>query len=297
VTRGRERLALIAFLAEATLASGNAVGVRFSNRELAPLWGAGLRFSLAALLLLAIMAALRLRIPRGRALVGAVLYGLTIAGAFAFAYHALVQIHAGLGQTVLALVPLATLLLAVAQRQERLRLSGVVGCLLAVGGVAVVYGLSLGTPVPLLSLLAVLGGVLCFAQGTVVLRRYSDVHPVTMNALGMAVAAIVLVAASLIVGEPRVLPRRVETWIALGYLVVIGSIVVFVLYMFVVQQWNASRASYAFVITPVVTVLLSAWLDDEPIGIGLVLGGLLILAGVYVGALRPANVEAEGARR
>jgi drug/metabolite transporter (DMT)-like permease len=166
-----------------------------------------------------------------------------------------------------------------------------------VGGVAVVYGLSLGTPVPLLSLLAVLGGVLCFAQGTVVLRRYSDVHPVTMNALGMAVAAIVLVAASLIVGEPRVLPRRVETWIALGYLVVIGSIVVFVLYMFVVQQWNASRASYAFVITPVVTVLLSAWLDDEPIGIGLVLGGLLILAGVYVGALRPANVEAEGARR
>ena len=37
---------------------------------------------------------------------------------------------------------------------------------------------------------------------------------------------------------------------------------------------------------PVVTVLLSAWLDDEPLGIGLLIGGPLVLVGVYVGALR-----------
>jgi hypothetical protein len=36
-------------------------------------------------------------------------------------------------------------------------------------------------------------------------------------------------------------------------------------------------------------VLLSAWLDNEPLGVGLLLGGLLILAGVYVGALRPTG--------
>jgi drug/metabolite transporter (DMT)-like permease len=41
------------------------------------------------------------------------------------------------------------------------------------------------------------------------------------------------------------------------------------------------------VVTPVVTVRLSAWLDDEPITTGLVVGGLLVLAGVYIGALRP----------
>lgn len=32
---------------------------------------------------------------------------------------------------------------------------------------------------------------------------------------------------------------------------------------------------------------LSAWLDDEPLGPGFALGGGLVLAGVYVGALRP----------
>ncbi len=54
------------------------------------------------------------------------------------------------------------------------------------------------------------------------------------------------------------------------------------------RLWSASRAVYTFVLIPLVTVLLSVWIDDEPIGAGLVLGGLLVLAGVYVGALRPA---------
>jgi drug/metabolite transporter (DMT)-like permease len=89
--RHTEQVALAAFVSYSLLAGGNAVCIRFSNRELAPLWGAGLRFALAAALLLLVMAVLRLPIPRGRALAGAVLYGaLTFAGAFALAYYALV---------------------------------------------------------------------------------------------------------------------------------------------------------------------------------------------------------------
>jgi drug/metabolite transporter (DMT)-like permease len=124
----RERVALAAFVANAVLAGGNAVGIRFTNRELDPLWGAGLRFLLAAVLLLVVMAVLRSAPPRGRALTGALLYGVVnFAGAFALAYYGYVRVHAGLGQTLLALVPLATLLVAVAWRQERLRVAAVVG--------------------------------------------------------------------------------------------------------------------------------------------------------------------------
>jgi hypothetical protein len=36
-------------------------------------------------------------------------------------------------------------------------------------------------------------------------------------------------------------------------------------------------------------VALSAWLDHEPVGARLAFGGLLVLAGVYIGALRPAR--------
>lgn len=272
------------------LAGGNAVGVRVSNRELDPLWGAGLRFLLAAALLGLVMAAMRLPLPRNGALFGVLLYGaLIFGGAFSFAYYALVRIHAGLGQTLLAVVPLATLLLAVVQRQERLRLAAVVGSLVSIVGIGVISGISGTESVPVLSLLAVLGAVLCFAEATVLVRRFPPVHPVTMNAVGMATGAVMLVGLSLAAGESTALPDRAATWLALAYMVVLGSGPVFVLYLVVVRLWSASRAAYTFVLIPVVTVVLSAWIDDEPIGAGLVLGGLLVLAGVYVGALRPAR--------
>jgi drug/metabolite transporter (DMT)-like permease len=69
-------------------------------------------------------------------------------------------------------------------------------------------------------------------------------------------------------------------------MVVLGSAPVFVLYVLVVRIWGASRAAYGFVLIPLVTVILSAWIDDEPVGAALLLGGPLVLAGVYVGALR-----------
>jgi drug/metabolite transporter (DMT)-like permease len=286
----RERIALAAFITGTVLAGGNAIGVRFSNRELDPLWGAGLRFLLAAGLLAGVMAILGLELPRGPALIGVLLYGtLIFGGAFAFAYYALVRIHAGLGQTLLALVPLATLLLAVAQRQERLRLSAVVGTFLSVAGIGVISGISGNESPPFLSLLAVLGAVLCFAQATVLVRHFPPVHPVVQNAVGMAAGAAILLVLSLLARESIVSPERGATWLALAYMVVLGSGPVFVLYVVVVRLWSASRAAYTFVLIPIVTVLLSAWLDDEPIGLGLVLGGVLVLAGVYVGALRPTT--------
>jgi drug/metabolite transporter (DMT)-like permease len=285
----RDGTALAAFIVGTVLAGGNAVGVRVSNRELDPLWGAGLRFLLAACLLGAVMAVMRLTLPRNRALLGVLLYGtLIFGGAFSFAYYALVRIHAGLGQTLLALVPLATLLLAVLQRQERLRLAAVVGTLLSIAGIGVISGVSGTESVPVLSLLAVLGAVLCFAQATVLVRQFPPVHAVTTNAVGMATGAAILVALSLLLNESIVVPDRGATWLALAYMVVLGSGPVFVLYLVVVRLWSASRAAYTFVLIPIVTVLLSAWIDDEPIGAGLVLGGLLVMAGVYVGALRQA---------
>ena len=140
--------------------------------------------------------------------------------------------------------------------------------------------------VPVLSVLALVGSALCFAQAAIVVRRSPPVHPVTMNALGMAVGAILLLGGSGIAGQAIALPERPATWAALGYLVVIGSVVVFVLILVVLRYWTASRAAYGFVISPPVTVVVSAWLLDEPAGLDVVLGGLLVLAGVYVGALR-----------
>jgi drug/metabolite transporter (DMT)-like permease len=289
------RVAFVALVSGGVLAGGNALGVRFTVKELAPLWGAGLRFALAAALLLVVMAVMRLRLPRGRALTGAVLFGLlNFGGAFGFAYYMFVHVQAGLASTLLALAPLATLLLAVVHRQEQLRPSAVAGGVLALAGVAAISNASLSSAVPPLALLAGIAGVLCFAEAAVIVRAFPPVHPVTMNAVGMAVGAAALLAGSVLARDPLILPRQGATWAALGYLIAIGSIAVFLLYLVVLKFWAASRAVYFDVLIPPVAVALSAWLDAEPITAGLLLGGTLILAGVYVGALRPAGAATSG---
>jgi drug/metabolite transporter (DMT)-like permease len=282
-----DRTALTVFFAGAILAGGNAVAIRYSNRELEPLWGAGLRFALATGVLAVVMAVLRVPVPRGRAFGGSMLYGaFAIGGAFALAYYALVELHAGLGQTLLALVPLATLFLAVLQRQERLRLVAVAGGLVALAGIGVMSNAGVEDEIPALSVLAVVGSALCLAEASVLVRRMPPVHPIAMNFVGMGTGAALLVLGALVAGQSLERPERAATWLAIGYLVPIGSVLVFVLYVLLLRFWSASRASFSFVVIPVVTIALSAWLDDEPITLELVLGGLLVLTGVYVGALR-----------
>ncbi|MEU2392182.1 EamA family transporter [Streptomyces sp. NPDC007369] len=283
----RDPVATAAFAAGAVLAGGNAVGVRFCLRELDPLWSAALRFGAAALVLVCAMAVLRVPWPRGRALGGAVLYGLLNFGVtFALTYYALVHLHAGLGQTLLALVPLATLLLAVAQRQERLRAGAAAGTLCAVAGVAVISRAPLQASVPPSALLATLGSVLSLAEAAVLVQRLPRVHPVAMNAVGMAAAAAALFTGSALAGDRWVAPERAATWWALAYLVVAGSVLTFGCYLLVIQHWGAARAAYTFVVAPVVAIMASAGLDDEPLTPSLLLGTPVILAGVYLGALR-----------
>lgn len=281
------RLALLAFATETLLAGGNGVAIRFSNRELAPLWGAGLRFTLAATVLVLLMLRLKLAIPRGKEFVGAVGYGLVqFAGAFGFYYYALTEIHAGLGQTLLAFVPLVTVLLAATQRQERLRPTALVASIVGVAGIAIVSFDPWRPAPPLIPLLAVMASVVCFAQALVQIRRLRQVHPVTLNTIGMVSGAVALISASALLREPWVLPHLTDTWVALAYVVVAGSVIVFMLHVFIVHQWSASRAAYVMLLIPLVTIALSSWLDDEPLSAGLFIGCALIAASVHFGALR-----------
>jgi drug/metabolite transporter (DMT)-like permease len=295
VAAAGDQAALAAFLGCALITAVNPVAIRFSNRELAPLWGAGLRLALMAALLVLLMRVLRLEVPRGRALRGALLYGALGYGcAVGLTYYGLVHVHAGLGQLMFALVPLATLLVAALQGQERVHARALAGASCALAGVAVLAQAHLDDALPPLSLVALLGSVLCVAQAAVVVRRFPPVHVVTMNALATFAAALVLVPAAFVAREPIVLPRHGATLLALAFGVVGGSLL-FVLYVFVLKRWAASRAAYLFVLAPFLTFVLSARLDDEPLGPGLVVGGAFIVAGVYVGALRQSSSRSPAA--
>lgn len=294
-TRGTPDTAtLAAFLALIVVAGGNAPAIRYvscSTCELDPFWGAAMRFLLACVLFGVISRGLRATMPSGRALAGAILFGVLQFGAgFGLIYWGLVRAHAGFGQVLIACLPLITLGLAVAHRQERFRWEGLAGGVVAIGGIAIISSGALDEGLPLTSVVAILAGAVCWAEALVVVKGFPAVHPAAMNAIAMGVGTAVLLALSVIFGESRVIPEEGSTWAAQAYLVLAGSVGVFWLYVIVLRRWTASAASYQLVLVPLVTVPVSAWLLDERITALFAAGAVLVLAGVYLGALwRPAQ--------
>lgn len=281
-------LTLTAFAAAVVIGGANFIGVRFSNRELEPFWGAGLRFGLAALLFIAIAAALRLRYPRGRLLGMTILYGLlSFAISYALMYWALVRVNAGLAAVVLALVPLVTVLLAAAHGMEKLTAQAMIGSLLAIAGIAWMTFGPEDVVLPVTALIAMLLALLSIAESVIISKKVSSNHPAMTNAVGMSSGALVLLAISAVAGDAWIIPSQPEVLWAVVYLVTLGSVGLFVLVLMVVRQWTASATSYAFVLFPVVTMLLGAWFADEPLTSQGVIGAILVMSGVWFGALSP----------
>ena len=261
-----------------------------SNRELAPFWGAGLRFGLAAALFVLIALALRLRWPRGRLLATTAAYGaLAFAVSYALMYWALVRATAGTATIVLAAVPLVTLLLAVAQRLERLTLRAVAGSVLALVGITWIAIGGQALQAPISAVIAMVGATLAIGQSIILGKRLSGNHPVMTNAVGMAIAALLLLALSVAANEAWALPYQPDVATAVAYLVTLGSVGLFVLVLLVVRRWTASASSYMFVLFPVVTLALAAWLVDEAVTLPAVIGAALVMAGVWFGALSSAQ--------
>jgi drug/metabolite transporter (DMT)-like permease len=293
--QGPDTATLAAFTVAVILAGGNAPAIRYvscQSCELDPLWAAAQRFLLASALLIVLAALAHAPFPRSRGLVGAITFGVLQFGAgFGLIYQGLVRAPAGLGQVLIALVPLLTFGLALAHRQERFRWKGLVGAILALTGIAVVFRSGLDTGVPFTSMAWIFVGAGCWAEALVVVKAFPKVHPIALNAVAMGVGDLLLCALSLIFGETWAVPDS-RTWLAQAYLIIPGSIGVFLLYVFILGAWTASAASYQLVLIPLVTVPVSAWLQGELITWSFAVGAVLVLVGVYVGALkRPGNHE------
>ena len=81
------------------------------------------------------------------------------------------------------------------------------------------------------------------------------------------------------------MPQAPETWLAVVYLCVIGSIGLFGLLLAMLRRWTASASSYAILAMPLVAIALGAVVRGETITPIFLLGGALVAFGVYVGAL------------
>lgn len=285
------RRILLAFAAIVLLGGANSVAVRVSNLGLPPFWGAALRFLVAGALFWAIVWWRRVPLPRGRALAGALIYGtLTIGLYYALLYWGLVYVTAGLTTVLLSLVPLLTFFAAVLHRQEAFTWRSLLGGLVAFAGILLAIGGQLrGAAPPMLPLLALMAAGLVLAEGTVIYKSFPHADPLAANAVCLSIGAPILLLISRLAGEPWALPAAPATWAAFAYLVLGGSLLLFYLYLYVLHVWTASATAYSFLLFPIAAVLLGYFLLGEPLTGRFVLGAIVVLLGVYFGAVKSAD--------
>jgi drug/metabolite transporter (DMT)-like permease len=294
-----DRITLLAFVLMVLAGGGASVAIRFTYVELPPFWSGTARFFVGALMFWTLMVLRKIKVPQGKALLGAILFGaLSVGGAFILIAWGLVKTPASLYQVLMALVPLLTLFLAYVHGLESISRRGILGSLLALVGIAIALGGATGIELSVPHVLAIIAAAGFMAEAGVVAKKFPRNHPIATSAISMTVGAIMLGAVSLFARERWVIPSQLETWIAFGYLILFVNLVTFLLYLFILDRWTASGTSYGFVVIPLVTVVVAATLAGEQITWNFILGGILVLSGVLFGALlttKPRQEDCEDA--
>src|SRR5919197_528080 len=116
-------------------------------------------------------------------------------------------------------------------------------------------------------------------------------NPLVTMFVATALGGAILLTVSAAIGEQWQLPATTGTWLAFLYLVGPGTIVVFLLLLYVLREWSATASSYQFVLAPIVSITLAATLLGEPVSPPVILGAGCVLLGVYIGAVQGRHVQ------
>ncbi len=181
--------------------------------------------------------------------------------------------------------PLFTFLFAWAHGQETFRWRSFAGAIIAIAGIFIGLGAEIGSTVTILPLVAIIVAVAVSAEGTVLYKSFPGGDPLVVNSLALSTGAVILFLISLVAGETWMLPTNQETWIAYGYLVIAGSVLMFYSFLYVLNRWTASATSYSTLLIPVATIVVAAWLLDEQVTLRFLGGSFIVVIGVWLGAI------------
>ena len=259
------------------------LGIAIAIRTLPPMTSGGLRFVAAALILGVVL--LVRGVPfrmRWREFGGAALVGLLLlTGGNGMVAVAEQHISSGLAALLVASIPLWLIVLRMVCR-DRPHVLTVTGVLVGFAGVAFLSlhgGSASGSGA---GIIVVLLGSLSWSLGSFLSPRIPmPANPFVASTIEMAAGGAALLALGAAQGERLHLGAvSGESWAALAYLVVAGSLVGFTSYVWLLGHAPISLVSTYAYVNPVVAVILGAAILAEPVTGAMLVAGTLIVVGV-----------------
>lgn len=195
-------------------------------------------------------------------------------------------ITSALAATILALIPLWTVLIASIWERARPKGLEMAGIAVGFGGVVLLHlDSSVGGNV--LGVAVVLLAGFTWAFGSVLSRRATVLHRPLGSAVQMITGGFIVLVLGLLRGEPILWPLPLTALAGELFLITMGSIVGFSVYLYLLQVTRPAVAtSYAFT-NPLVASLLGWAVLGEPVSLVNVIAMAVIMVGVAL-VLSPA---------
>jgi len=217
------------------------------------------------------------------------------------------RIDSGLASILNGTVPLFTIVIAhFWLHDEKITLPRIAGLLVGFVGVIVLVSRDIG-PQGLVGNLwgqvAVIGGSVCYAVAITFSRKHLRNQPPVLQSTMILLVAdallwltvpIVRRVAPGIESPLHVIPVLPLTWFAIAWLGLLGSCLAYLLFFYLINSWGPTRASLVTYVFPVIGLVLGIIFLKEVVDWQLVVGPLLVVAGIVVVNFirRPQPVQA-----
>ncbi len=261
--------------------------IKLGLADLPPITFAGIRFVIACAILFGLIRIRRIPLPRARN--DWVLLAISGILAFGFNYGLVFwgeqYITSGLAALLQATLPAFGLVFAHFHLPaERLSWTKIFGVVLGVFGVGVVFSnqLTVAGTRALAGCVALILSAMFAAYSNVLVKAYGKhLNPAVLSAGQMFFGLLLLLAVGIpLEGNPFQLRWTPIAVIAMLYLAVVGSVIAFLLYYWLVQNMDVTKSMMIALVTPVVAVILGMIVLDEEFGWRTLAGGAMIMLGI-----------------
>jgi len=261
------------------------MAIKLGLEDSPPFWSAGLRFAIAAVIVLIIAKTRKLRYPSHVSemlkisVPGIFMYGVS----YMLVYWAMVYVDSVLTAVLFAGLPFFVAAFSITMlKDEKLGLVGWCGLTAGLTGIILVfYDSLLKSSFIFFGVILVILATAATAYGTVYIRaRLRDYDIVVMAGIQMAVGALIILIVA-VISEPlsafKITTRSVT---ALLYLSLCGTVFAFLSYYWLLKKIRAVAASQVAFITPLVAVGLGYLVLAEVLTVFTLVGAIIILVGV-----------------
>jgi drug/metabolite transporter (DMT)-like permease len=289
----KSKLPIIVWLVLALIWGSTWLFIKLGLEDLPPFTFAGIRFVIAAIILLLIVAIRRRPLPkdwRDWALIAGTGF-LAFAINYGLLFWGEQRTSSGLAAILQTIIPVFGLVLAhLHLPEERITPEKLFGVVLGIGGVALIFSNQMATEgqAAFQGSVAIVIGAFGAAYSNVLIKARGGRLDYAVLAAGQMIFGLIplLIVGILFEGNPLELRWTWLALISLFYLALVGSAVAFLLYYWLVRHMEVTKTMLIALVTPLIAVGLGMLVRGEELTWRIAVGGFCIMAGIGVIVLR-----------